>query len=211
MDEDERIRVSNERAYAVAQAFNGRLAVPLTPEQSRGIVVQVDRSAREGGPGWPEFDQWLNAFEPFAARPDRPDPHPGHNLTFLERDRRLTDGEVACYLADHQTALRHGTADVGTEIAEMLRDRLGSPERHDLVYTTDHGRPLVAHVAGAFAGRFDQCPLCLDPAGCRFNATSPRECARRRAQAVVEALATPSLVELDYPDRLAVVPCPAHP
>lgn len=50
--------------------------------------------------------------------------HESHELNQLERGRKLTEAEIACYLADHQTALRHGTAHVGDEIAEQLRDRL---------------------------------------------------------------------------------------
>ena len=42
----------------------------------------------------------------------------------LTRGRDLTEREIAEYLASRQTALRHATADVGTEIAEKLRDRL---------------------------------------------------------------------------------------
>lgn len=53
-----------------------------------------------------------------------PTPHDAHEIDRLTRGRPLTDGEIACYLADHQTALRHGTARVGDEIAELLRDRL---------------------------------------------------------------------------------------
>ena len=45
-------------------------------------------------------------------------------LNRQERGRALYDGEIDWYLADCQTSLRHGTADLGTEIAEQLRDRL---------------------------------------------------------------------------------------
>jgi hypothetical protein len=52
--------------------------------------------------------------------------HEAHELDRLTRGRPLTDDEIACYLADHQTPLRHATARVGDEIAEMLRDRLAA-------------------------------------------------------------------------------------
>ncbi len=50
--------------------------------------------------------------------------HEAHEAIRLERGRPLTDDEIACYIADHQGALRHATAHVGDEIAEQLRDRL---------------------------------------------------------------------------------------
>ena len=50
--------------------------------------------------------------------------HEAHVVDRLTRGRPLTDDEIACYLADHQTPLRHATARVGDEIAEQLRDRL---------------------------------------------------------------------------------------
>lgn len=52
--------------------------------------------------------------------------HDAHEVDRLTRGRPLSNLEIACYLADHQTALRHGTARVGDEIAEQLRDALAA-------------------------------------------------------------------------------------
>lgn len=46
------------------------------------------------------------------------------SLTRVERGRDLSDGEIAYLLANHQTSIRHGTAQLGIEIAAQLRDRL---------------------------------------------------------------------------------------
>lgn len=66
------------------------------------------------------------------------------DLTRLERGRPLTDDEIAEFLADRQTSIRHGTAWVATEIAEQLRDRHralreAAVEMHRLIFPT--GKP----------------------------------------------------------------------
>ena len=45
-------------------------------------------------------------------------------LNRVERGRDLTDEEIDTWIADHQTPARHGTADVATEIAYALHERI---------------------------------------------------------------------------------------
>ena len=91
-------------------------------------------------------------------QPDTPrTPHDMHDLNRLERGRPLTDDEIACYIADHQTAIRHGTAQIGDEIAEQLRDRLAAspptahPSRETVTCPNCGRRTLVIHEMKAHA------------------------------------------------------------
>lgn len=49
---------------------------------------------------------------------------PATELSQMERGRRLTDAEIDEWCADQQTAARHGTADISTEIAYELHERI---------------------------------------------------------------------------------------
>ena len=50
------------------------------------------------------------------------------NATKLQRGRALTREEITSAIADRQTAIRHGTADVSWEIAEQLLGALSASE-----------------------------------------------------------------------------------
>lgn len=60
------------------------------------------------------------------------DRHEAHEVDRVTRGRELTRDEVDCYIADKQTPIRHGTARVGDEIAEQLRDELAAIERQSI-------------------------------------------------------------------------------
>ena len=75
-------------------------------------------------------------------------------LNRLERGRDLTDHECATFLADRQTALRHGTAPIAVEVADTYRERALAAEsrvarfEQVLHYDSIHGVLMRPHGLG---------------------------------------------------------------
>jgi hypothetical protein len=142
--------------------------------------------------GRAQVEALFSAIEAEARLSDRQEllrGHEAHEVDRLTRGRALTDDEIACYIADHQTPIRHGTARVGDEIAEQLRDRLtasaGGPPRPTVTRPTEEevrAALVMANVFGIVADRlavdlFTQSPdtdHSLDSVGCIFDSGAGR-------------------------------------
>ena len=96
-------------------------------------------------------------------------------LNRLERGRDLTDHECATFLADRQTALRHGTAQIAVEVADTYRERALAAESRVAELEAAKARMAVARAEHHNAGVVHEhcgpaevayhwgraCPVCL--------------------------------------------------
>ena len=93
-------------------------------------------------------------------------------LNRLERGRDLTDHECATFLADRQTALRHGTAPIAVEVADTYREAAQAAESR-VALLEDALRPLTKTEHGPMMAVNAPC-LCVVHENARAALAEPR-------------------------------------